>query len=141
VMTRVYHGNHSNGDVNGDGLRVLVVEDNADSATSLALLLRLQGHEVKIALDGPTGLQVAQDNWPDVVLLDIGLPGLDGYLVARGIGEHPGEKKPLLIAVTGYDRETDRQRSAEAGIDLHLVKPVDPVQLQGLLGRFRTIIR
>jgi CheY-like chemotaxis protein len=124
-----------------DGLRVLVVEDDEDSAMSLATLLRLQGHMVDVALDGPSGLQLAQDRQPDVVLLDIGLPGLDGYLLARGIGDHPAEKRPLLVAITGYTNEDDRRRSTDAGIDLHLAKPVDPMQLEALLGRFQAIIR
>lgn len=123
------------------GLRVLVVEDDEDGALSLAMLLRIKGHDVQVALDGPGALQLAQDKAPDVVLLDIGLPGLDGYLVARGIGEQPGEKRPLLVAITGRNNEADRRRSLDAGIDLHLAKPVDPVQLEALLQRFQEIIR
>jgi CheY-like chemotaxis protein len=108
---------------------------------SLAMLLRIKGHDVQVALDGPAGLRLAADQPPDVVLLDIGLPGLDGYLLARSIGEQPGEKRPLLVAITGRNNEADRRRSVDAGIDLHLAKPVDPAQLEALLGRFQEIIR
>jgi CheY-like chemotaxis protein len=122
------------------GLRVLVVEDNADSAVSLARFLRRLGHEVEVASDGQAAVTAAQARQPDVVLLDIGLPGLDGWEVARRLQGHPAQKQPLLVAVTGYDREADRRRSDEAGIDLHLAKPVDPEQLRWLLTRFRSVI-
>ena len=120
-------------------LRVLVVEDHADTAESVAVLLRLHGHEVDVAPDGPTALRIAAQNPPDVALLDIGLPGMDGFEVARRLQERPG-KKPLLVAVTGYGQEEDRRRSEQAGIDLHLLKPVDPEELKQLLARFKTII-
>jgi len=120
-------------------LRVLVVEDHADTTESMAVLLRLHGHEVDVAPDGPTALRIAAQNPPDVALLDIGLPGMDGFEVARRLQERPG-KKPLLVAVTGYGQEEDRRRSEQAGIDLHLLKPVDPEQLEKLLARFKTII-
>jgi CheY-like chemotaxis protein len=117
-----------------------VVEDHEDTAESMALLLRLDGHEVRVAGEGGTALREAQAWPPDVVLLDIGLPGLDGYEVARRLHERAREKKPLLIAVTGHGRDEDRRRSAEAGIDLHLLKPADPVGLQKMLKRFHKII-
>ena len=120
-------------------MRVLVVEDHADSAETLAVLLRLHGHEVDVAPDGPTALRIAAQNPPDVALLDIGLPRMDGFEVARRLQERPG-KKPLLVAVTGYGQEEDHRRSEQAGIDLHLLKPVDPEQLEKLLARFKTII-
>jgi two-component system OmpR family response regulator len=126
-----------------DCLRVLVAEDNADGAETLARLLRLHGHETRVALDGPAALREAQDGEPDVVLLDLGLPGLDGYEVARRLRERhlgrPRGKLPLLIAVTGYADEEARRRSADAGIVLHLVKPVDFDQLQAILLRFRRV--
>jgi CheY-like chemotaxis protein len=125
------------------GLRVLVVEDDAGLASDLALLLGLRGHQVRIASDGAAALEATQGSPPDVVLLDIGLPGMDGYQVARRVREEivpTIPKAPLLIAVTGRDSEADRRRSEEAGIDLHLVKPVDPAALFGLLERFRRII-
>ena len=123
-------------------LRVLVVEDHADTAESTALLLRLHGHEVEVAPDGPTALRIAADNPPDVALIDIGLPGgMNGWEVARRLQEPAAGKMPLLIAVTGYGQEEDRRKSWEAGIDMHLLKPADPALLTGLLKRFRTIVR
>jgi CheY-like chemotaxis protein len=121
-------------------LRVLVVEDHADSAATLAVLLRLHGHEVDVAPDGPTALRIAAQNPPDVALLDIGLPGMDGFEVARRLQEQAAGKMPLLVAVTGYGQEEHRRRSKQAGIDLHLLKPVDPEELKKLLARFKTII-
>jgi DNA-binding response OmpR family regulator len=118
------------------GLRVLVVEDDMDTSASVATLLRMDGHEVQVARDGRTAVRMSQESSPDVALLDIRLPGMDGYEVARRLQERATKKKPLLIAITGCGREQDRRRSAEAGIDLHLVKPVDPEALQRLLRRF-----
>ena len=121
-------------------MRVLVVEDNTETAAALAGLLRTEGHEVEIAPDGPSALKAAQFRSPDVMLLDIGLPKMDGYEVARRVQEQPGPKRPFLVAVTGRDTDEDRCRSEDAGIDLHLTKPVDPYGLQRLLGRFRSVI-
>jgi two-component system CheB/CheR fusion protein len=118
----------------------LVVEDNEDSATSQALLLGLEGHRVTLAADGPTALREVQRACPDMVLLDIGLPGMDGYEVARRVHEMQLWKRPLLVAVTAWGEEADRRRSAEVGIDLHLVKPVDPQTLIALLRRFRSVL-
>jgi CheY-like chemotaxis protein len=123
-----------------EGLHVLVVEDNEEEAASMALLLRVSGHKVQVTADGPAALEAAKHGLPDMVLLDIGLPGMDGYGVARWITEQPYDKNPLLIAVTGLGREEDRRQSAAAGIDLHLVKPVEAGLLQGLLSRFQAII-
>lgn len=111
------------------------MEDNQDTATSLSLLLDLYGHEVRHAATGSAALQAVRDVQPDVLLLDIGLPGMNGWQVAKRISEQPPAKRPLLIALTGYGREEDRRRSREAGIDLHLLKPVDPEELAGTLGR------
>ncbi len=116
---------------NGRALRLLVVDDNKDTAESLAMLLRLSGHQVTTANSGPDGLQATLSDTPDVVLLDLGLPGIDGYEVARRIREKTSH--PRLIAMTGYGQKEDRQRSKEAGFEYHLVKPVDPVKLQQLL--------
>jgi signal transduction histidine kinase len=113
--------------------KVLVVDDSRDAAESLALLLERQGHEVRTAHDGPTALELAAEFLPEVVLLDIGLPGLSGYDVARRIREAPWSEGMALIALTGWGQESDRQRTREAGIAHHLVKPVDPVQLQKLI--------
>jgi PAS domain S-box-containing protein len=112
-------------------LRLLIVDDNKDTADSLAMLLRHAGHDVATAASGPAGLRAALNARPDVVLLDLGLPGIDGYEVARRIREQTDN--PVLIAITGYGQPEDRDRSKEAGFDFHLVKPVDPVKLQRLL--------
>jgi len=121
-------------------LLVLVVEDDPDTAQSLARLLTLYGHEVRVALDGPTALQAAEDSPPDVALLDISLPGIDGYRVARELRDQDRPKRPLIVAVSGHGSEEDRRLSREAGIDLHLVKPVEPGPLQSLLKRFRSFV-
>jgi CheY-like chemotaxis protein len=128
-------------DTTQNSLRVLVVEDHGPSAASIEEFLQLLGHEVRVAVDGPAAVQAVQADAPDVVLLDIGLPGeMDGYAVAKWIGEQPTEKRPLLVAVTGHDGEEDRRNSERAGIDLHLAKPVDAGQLQNLLARFRRVV-
>jgi len=124
----------------GQGLRVLVVEDLADASETLAMLLRLERHSVWVAADGPAALRLTDECDPDIVLLDICLPGFDGWEVARQLRSRPLRKRPLLVAVTGYGRDCDRQCSAEAGIDLHLVKPVVPEALVGLLQRFRQTV-
>jgi PAS domain S-box-containing protein len=115
--------------------RVLVVDDNRDAAESLAMLLRATGHEVRTAHAGPAALEAARAHRPEVVLLDIGLPGLDGYEVARRLRAEPGFKGALLVALTGYGQDEDRRRSQAAGFDLHLVKPVDLATLQDALSR------
>ncbi len=115
--------------------RILVVDDSRDAAESLVMLLQLQGHEVRSASDGPGALEAARAFQPDVVLLDIGLPGMDGYEVARRLREEEGAQKVLLVAMTGYGQDEDRRRSAEAGFDHHLIKPVDLGELQEVLGR------
>jgi PAS domain S-box-containing protein len=114
------------------GRRVLVVDDNRDSAESIALLAEIWGHEVRTALDGPSALDIAAAYRPEVILLDIGLPGMDGYEVARQLRQRQGGD-PVLVAMTGYGMEEDRRRSREAGFDHHLVKPVDPEGLRVLL--------
>jgi len=112
---------------------VLVVDDNVDAAQTLAILLRAIGHDVRSAHDGPTALQVAVDFCPNVVLLDIGLPGMNGYEVAKEMREQPSLKTALLIAITGYGQESDRRRSLEAGFDRHLVKPAAFDELRKIL--------
>ncbi len=114
-------------------LRVLVVDDNVDAAESLALLLRVFGHDVWTAHTGPTGVDAAINHRPDVVLLDIGLPELDGFQVAKRIRQQPAHKNTILVALTGYSQETDRERSLDAGFDHHLVKPADFGQVQEIL--------
>ncbi len=113
--------------------RVLVVDDNLDSLESMETLLQIWGHDVRTAQDGPATLDVAAEYRPDVVLLDIGLPGMSGYEVAPRLREIPGLAKIVLVAVTGYGQESDRRRTREAGFDRHLVKPVEPSHLQEIL--------
>jgi CheY-like chemotaxis protein/two-component sensor histidine kinase len=115
--------------------RVLVVDDNVDVADMIVVLLQLFGHEAKAAYYGQSALQTATEYKPDVVLLDIGLPDMNGYEVARQLRRQPQTKDIRLIAMTGYGQDSDRQRSQEAGCDLHLVKPVDPQKLRDLLAR------
>jgi CheY-like chemotaxis protein len=117
-------------------LRVLVVEDHAECAVSFAMLLQLWGHQVQIAKDGPTALAVVQADKPHVVLLDIGLPGMDGWEVARRI-RAIGNQAPLLVAITGFGMEADRRCSQEAGFDHHLVKPMEPDVLYQMLAQPR----
>jgi signal transduction histidine kinase len=105
--------------------RVLVVDDNVDSAETLAMLLEASGHDVQTAYNGQSGLEAALEYQPDMMLLDIGLPELNGYEVARRIRQHPLLKHMVLVAMTGYGQEKDRQYSREAGFDHHLVKPAN----------------
>jgi signal transduction histidine kinase/ActR/RegA family two-component response regulator len=109
----------------GPCLRVLVVDDNVDTVTTLAMLVQESGHDVRTAYDGSAVLEAALDYRPNVVLLDIGLPGLDGFEVAKLLRRQPALQHAVLVAMTGYGRESDRQRSREAGFDHHLVKPGD----------------
>lgn len=104
--------------------RVLVVDDNRDSADSLARLLQLMGHETSIAYDGPAAVETAETFHPDVILLDVGLPGFDGNEAARRIRAQEWGKGILLIAATGWGQPEDRRRSREAGFDHHMVKPI-----------------
>jgi CheY-like chemotaxis protein len=116
------------------GLRVLIVDDNRDAAGMLAMLLQFSGHETHTAHDGVEAVEAATTLQPDVILLDIGLPRLNGYEAARKIREHQGQSsRPLLVALTGWGQDEDRRRSEEAGFDAHLVKPVDEAALGKLL--------
>jgi two-component system, sensor histidine kinase len=110
-----------------------VVEDNDDARESLRLLLESLGHRVFAAGDGPEGLALADRYRPELALIDLGLPGLDGYEVARALRASPTSKTMTLIAVTGYGQAEDRQRSKEAGFDTHLVKPVSQTLLSSLI--------
>src|SRR6516162_9113967 len=122
-------------------LRILLVENDADTAATFASLLRIYGHMVWVARDGPTALRMADDTMPDVAILDLALgDGINGCEVARQLKKRATEKMPFLIAVTGYGQEQDRRRTAEAGIHLHLVKPAEPELLKRLLARFKDII-
>ncbi len=113
--------------------RILVVDDIMDIAESTAMLLRMWGHEVRLAHNGPEAIQAAAEFRPDAVVLDIGLPGMSGYEVARHLRQRPEFHRTLLIAVTGYGQEEDRRRTDEAGFDRHLTKPVDPLALEAML--------
>jgi PAS domain S-box-containing protein len=117
----------------GPSLRVLVVDDNADMAQSLAMLLKYSGHQVRTAHTGPIALAAVLDYRPNVVLLDIGLPGMDGNEVAKRIRQQPVLQNVVLVAMTGYGQDTDRQRSQEVGFNAHLVKPADFGTVQQIL--------
>jgi len=114
--------------------RILVVDDNRDSAISLGMMLQLMGNEVRTAHDGLEAVQAAEVFRPDVVLLDIGLPKLNGYEAARRIRGQSWGRAMVLIAVTGWGQEEDKRRSKEAGFNFHMVKPVEPAALEKLLG-------
>jgi CheY-like chemotaxis protein len=116
--------------------RVLVIEDNRDAAASLSVLLELMGHDVRVAYTGPEGVAAAAEWPPEIVISDIGLPGFDGFEVARRLRRQLGTK-PLIVALTGYGRDEDRRHSREAGFDHHLVKPADPAVLQQMLASER----
>jgi signal transduction histidine kinase len=113
--------------------RVLIVDDNRDAATSLAMILELMGHEVETAHDGAAALEAAAAFRPDVILLDIGLPKLNGYEVARAIRRQTWGEQLILIAVTGWGQEEDKRRALQAGCNYHLTKPIDPDGLEALL--------
>jgi CheY-like chemotaxis protein/anti-sigma regulatory factor (Ser/Thr protein kinase) len=121
----------------GGRCKILVVDDNFDAAESLALLLRVEGHDVQVCHDGAEALAAVTAFYPDVVLLDIGLPGMDGYEVARRLRGHPATESALLVALTGYGQQDDIRRSREAGIDHHFVKPADLAALTTLFASVR----
>ena len=114
-------------------LRILVVDDNRDSAASMGMLLRIVGNDVRIANDGLEAVNMAEEFRPEVILLDIGLPKLNGYEVARHIRQQPFGQGMVLVATTGWGQDADRRRSKDAGFDHHLVKPLDPDKLLELL--------
>jgi two-component system CheB/CheR fusion protein len=113
--------------------RVLVVDDNVDAANMIAMMLQHFGHQTETVYSAQSALEMAVEYRPDFVVLDIGLPGMDGYEVARRLRQFPELKDMRLIAATGYGQDVDRQRSEEAGFDYHLVKPIDPEKLQTVL--------
>ena len=119
-------------------MRVLVIDDYQDTIESTAMLLKLDGHEVEMANDGIQGIARSAVFRPHLVLLDIGLPALDGYAVARQIQALRYQPKPFITAVTGYGMQADKRRSGDAGIDLHLCKPVDPEIYRGLVALLQT---
>jgi CheY-like chemotaxis protein len=127
----------SRGEARPGRRRVLIVDDNQDGAESLALMLRFGGHETEVAHDGLEAVAAAERVRPDAAFLDIGLPGLNGYEVSRRIRDQPWGKDLLLVAVTGWGQEEDRERSKAAGFDAHVVKPVQPDVLMRLLAGAR----
>lgn len=120
--------------VTAERRRVLIVDDNRDLATSLARLLGLLGHQVEVVFDGRRGIEATRTFQPHVLLLDLGLPIVDGYQVARTLREE-GYHDILIIALSGYGQEEDRQRSREAGMNHHVTKPVDVTTLAELISR------
>jgi CheY-like chemotaxis protein/anti-sigma regulatory factor (Ser/Thr protein kinase) len=117
----------------GPSVRVLMVDDNVDAAQSLGLLLKASGHDVRTVYDGLSAVEAALEYRPNVVLLDIGLPGLDGFEVAKRLRQQPTLSNIVLVAITGYGQEADLQRSQDAGFDHHLVKPTDIGKVQDIL--------
>ncbi len=122
-------------------LRILIAEDDRATAESLALILQMEGYFIQIASDGLAAVEAAEASHPDVVLLDIGLPRMDGYEVARKLQAQRWPRKPLLIAITGYGQQAERLLAYEAGVDMHLTKPVTPEELLYLLERFRATLK
>jgi CheY-like chemotaxis protein len=116
--------------------RILIVEDNLDTAESLRLLLEVHGHKVRVVADsGTVAIEMALAHRPDVALIDIGLPGMDGYEVAKGMRLQPALRPATLVALTGYGRDQDRSAAIAAGFDHYLVKPVEPDDLEKLIQR------
>ena len=115
--------------------RVLVVDDNADAAETIAMLLEISGHETKVAGSGPEALDIARTWQPEVVFLDIGLPGMDGYEVARRMRDQASTVGAMLVALTGWGSDDMKAESKEAGFDLHLVKPVGPEVVANAVAR------
>jgi CheY-like chemotaxis protein len=115
-------------------MKVLVVDDNHDAALSLAMLVEMLGHEVRVAYDGVEALEAAGEFHPELVLLDIGMPRMDGYETCRRLRAQPWGASARIIAVTGWGQENDRRLSQQAGFDEHLVKPVAPTVIGDLLG-------
>lgn len=120
-------------------LRILVVDDHVDTAAMLGLVLKLIGHHTEVAHDGPQALDKAAAFQPDVVLLDINLPGLSGHEVARTLREQPWGRDLALVAVTAMEQEPHRQESRRSGFDAHLVKPVDSHTLEALLAALQAL--
>ena len=119
--------------MNSKSRRVLLIDDNLDAAESLAQFLSLSGHDTRIAADGTRGVALAVEFRPEVVFCDLGLPGINGYEVARQLRDLPFGRGMVLAALTGYGQPGDREKTAQAGFDAHLVKPVDPAVIESFL--------
>jgi CheY-like chemotaxis protein len=122
--------------LHGRRVRIVIVEDNPDAAQSLAMFLQMVGHDIRIAHNGVEALEATETDVPDLMLIDIGLPGIDGFEVARRIRARPALRGAVLMALTGYGSSEDRERALAAGFDGYLVKPVDPDELLELATRF-----
>jgi CheY-like chemotaxis protein len=121
----------------GHPLRVLIVDDNRDAAESMQVLLEIAGHEVILASDGHAALRMGAAFAPDVIVLDIGMPGMDGYETCRALRKEPWGSTVTAVALTGWGQDTDRRASKDAGFDGHLVKPAGPDELMTLLAALR----
>src|ERR1700710_1115872 len=119
----------------GQPRRVLLVDDSVDAAEAMSMLLETLGHDVRTLHDGPSALAAIDGFAPEVVILDIGLPGMDGFELAREMRLRPATKSALMIALTGYGGEGDRQKSRDAGFDFHLVKPVSFTAIEDVIAK------
>jgi CheY-like chemotaxis protein len=117
------------------GLRILIVDDNRPAADMLAMILESYGNELFIAYSGQQAIQLAEKHQPDVILLDLSMPVVDGYEVARTIRRQPRGQEPMLIALTGWVQERDKQKARDAGFDHHVVKPTKASDLRGILSQ------
>jgi CheY-like chemotaxis protein len=120
----------------GSSRRILIADDNPDVLESFELMLQLLGHEVMTAVDGLEVLEKAEQFWPEVIVLDVGMPKLDGYETARRLRQQPWGRDAVLVALTGWGTEKDKKQSAEAGFNIHLVKPVDAPTIMKHLEKF-----
>jgi CheY-like chemotaxis protein len=118
--------------------RVLIVDDNRDAADTLASLVRTMGGQARTAADGPSGIECAAEFAPDLILLDIGMPGMDGYETCRRLRQMRLATRPFIVAISGWGQDGDKQRAAAAGFDAHLTKPADPAALEKLLAQAGT---
>jgi len=117
---------------------ILIVDDNRDATDSMAMLLAMEGYDVRVAYDGPQALEAVRTARPDVMLLDLGLPGMDGFQVAQRVRADPDNSSIVIVAVSGYGQEEHRSRSAQAGFDHHLVKPIEPAVVSELLASLQS---
>jgi CheY-like chemotaxis protein len=119
-------------------LHILIADDNEDAAATMAMVLRIDGHDVTTARDGLEALEIAERLRPEAIVLDLGMPRLDGYATARRMRERPWGRGACLIALSGWGQEEDKRRATEAGFDEHLTKPVDPAQVAAVIARCPT---